>query len=69
MSADENNPTTPKQMTLIILIVIVFFLLLIQLIASAGSGGQLPSDRDSCLNSGNIWSQTAQECYGSDTTN
>ncbi|MEX2515079.1 MAG: hypothetical protein WD335_03050 [Candidatus Paceibacterota bacterium] len=63
MSEKANKPTTRKQMALISLIVIVFLLLLVSL--SAGIGTSVPTvDRDTCLSSGNIWSESSGECYG-----
>lgn len=67
MSADENNPTTPTQKVLIALISLVLVLLLGQLITS--SSNSLPDDREACLSSGNIWSQSAEECYESQPDN
>lgn len=67
MSADENNPTTPTQKVLIGLISLVLVLLLGQLITS--SSNSLPDDREACLSSGNIWSQSAEECYESQPDN
>ena len=62
MSKNENKPTTRKQMTLIVLIVIVFLVLAIQLLAGSTAEDSL-IDRETCLNQGDIWSESAQECF------
>lgn len=70
MSDIENKKTTPKQKVLIMLITAVLLLLAVQTI---GTGDQvdpeLPDDRESCLSSGFIWSQSAERCYNSSMAN
>lgn len=62
MSDTDNKPTTPTQQVLIGLICVVLLLLLGQLLFG-GSGNDLPTDREGCLASGNIWSESAQRCF------
>ncbi|MEX2369131.1 MAG: hypothetical protein WD552_01925 [Candidatus Paceibacterota bacterium] len=67
MSDTDNKPTTLPQKVLIGLICVVLILFLGQLLFSQ-SGSDLPTDREGCLASGNIWSQSAERCFdaGSD---
>lgn len=67
MSDTDNKPTTLTQQVLIGFISVVLVLLLGQLLLSQ-SDAKLPTDRESCLTSGNIWSESAQRCFeaGSD---
>lgn len=65
MSKKENKPTTRKQMTLIILIVIVFLLLVAQLFGTASQQSPI-IDRETCLESGFIWSESAEQCFGAE---
>jgi len=65
MSKNENKPTTRKQMTLIVLIVIVFLLLSVRLLTTTNQQTQV-IDRETCLTSGYIWSESAEQCYGNE---
>jgi nicotinamide riboside transporter PnuC len=64
----ETKSMTTKQQILVISIGVVFVLLLVSLVVSAGSstGGQdVEVDRETCLQQGNVWSETNQQCYNS----
>lgn len=68
MSDTKNKPTTKKQKMLIVLITVVLLLLVVQ---SVGIGDdadtELPTDRETCLSSGYIWSQSSETCYDDST--
>lgn len=68
MSDIQNKKTTPKQKVLMVLITIVLLLLAAQAIGTdSESNSELPTDRESCLEEGFIWSQSAEQCYDSST--
>lgn len=51
-----------------VLITIVLLLLAAQAIGTdSESNSELPTDRESCLEEGFIWSQSAEQCYDSST--
>jgi hypothetical protein len=59
----KRNPTTQTQKALITLIIAVSGLFLLQ-IALISTQQASSTDRITCLNSGNVWSQSTGECYG-----
>lgn len=62
MSDTDHKPTTTSQQVLIGLICVVLLLLLGQLLLGQSSN-DLPTDREGCLTSGNIWSESAGRCF------
>lgn len=66
MSDTENKPTTQTQQILIILISVVLVLLFGQLLITADTNSPATVDRETCLNRGDVWSQSVGECYESD---
>jgi len=66
MMSDTKSMTT-KQQVLVTLIGLVFVLLLVSLAVSAGSSTrqEIKVDRDTCLQRGDVWSETNQTCYES----
>lgn len=65
MSKTDNKPTTQTQMILIALISVVLVLFLGQVLITTDQSEQPMVDRDTCLERGDIWSQSAEECYES----
>jgi len=58
---------TTKQQILVTLISITVILLLVSLAVSGGTtrGQDVEVDRETCLQRGDVWSETNEECYNS----
>lgn len=65
MSKTENKPTTQTQMILIVLISTILVLLLGQVLITTDQKEDVRVDRETCLQRGDIWSQSAGQCYES----
>jgi len=63
----DTKSMTTKQHVLVTLIGVVFVLFLVSLAVSGGSSkaNQVEVDRDTCLQRGDVWSETNQTCYES----
>lgn len=60
----QTSPFRLQPTALIVLIILVGGLLLFQLVGDGFNAGDgVPADRESCLRSGYIWSQSAGKCY------